>query len=568
MRRDALLAVLFLAVSAAKADAPDLGGDAQRAAGKALYEKFCSQCHGEHGDGLGLAAPHLVPLPRNFTAGKFKIRTTPSGALPTTQDLKNVIRRGMPYSSMPAWPNFSEDELASLAYYVKSFSPDFAKAEYNVAPVKLPSAPKYSRESAGAGRKVYEETGCIACHGDLGRGDGASAPTLLDDLGHPIRPADFTQRWTFRGGPTREDIFRTMTTGLNGTPMPAFGDALTDEKRWAITDYVYSLGDGDEPRYASLLEAKHVDEPVDLTKGAAPFDGAKEARFPVAGQIMEPTREFHPPVVSLRVRAIYDEESIAFCLRWNDMHAETSGKNGPAVAVPQAEEEDSGGAAPAAASPASGGDVWGEAAADTTAKKPADDVWGESSAAEAKPAAGGEFSDAVAIQLPMKPPSGPRKPYFLFGDEADPVDLWFLDLAKGTPLQYVAKGSGNVVPDDVSEVTGTAHYDKGEWTVVLKRPLRPSAGVPFEPGSFVPTAFSVWDGLSRERGSKRGLTLWFQTYVEPQHVESAAGPMVKTAILVLAVEILIVVLVRRRRHALIASTSGGPDVPAYLRPGR
>ena len=40
------------------------------------------QCHGDKGDGNGVAAPHLQPRPRDFTSGKFKIRTTPSGKLP------------------------------------------------------------------------------------------------------------------------------------------------------------------------------------------------------------------------------------------------------------------------------------------------------------------------------------------------------------------------------------------------------------------------------------------------------------------------------------------------------
>ena len=95
--------------------AQDIGTEAQRESGKKLYLKNCSQCHGEKGDGEGYAAPHLFPRPRNFTTGKFKIRTTPNGALPTHQDLVNIIRRGMPYTSMPAWPTFSDQEVSDLA---------------------------------------------------------------------------------------------------------------------------------------------------------------------------------------------------------------------------------------------------------------------------------------------------------------------------------------------------------------------------------------------------------------------------------------------------------------------
>ena len=75
--------------------AQDVGTDAQRESGKNLYGKYCAQCHGDKGDGEGYATSHLSPRPRNFTSGKFKVRTTPNGALPTHQDLVNIIRRGM-----------------------------------------------------------------------------------------------------------------------------------------------------------------------------------------------------------------------------------------------------------------------------------------------------------------------------------------------------------------------------------------------------------------------------------------------------------------------------------------
>ena len=87
-----------------RAQAPDVGTDAQRQSGKKLYlEELLAVPRRKRGR-RGLRAPHLLPRPRNFTAGKFKVRTTPNGALPTHQDLVNIIRRGMPYTSMPAWP--------------------------------------------------------------------------------------------------------------------------------------------------------------------------------------------------------------------------------------------------------------------------------------------------------------------------------------------------------------------------------------------------------------------------------------------------------------------------------
>ena len=162
--------------------------------------------------------------------------------------------------------------------------------------MELPSGPAASSESIELGKKAYEENGCLKCHGTLGRGDGPSASTLADDLGHPIRAANLTQPWTFRGGPTREDIFRTMTTGLNGTPMPSFADALAPELRWAITDFITSLsGNNTDPGYNNLVVAKYALDAIDLTKGAANFESAPVARLPIVGQIMEPGRQFNPP---------------------------------------------------------------------------------------------------------------------------------------------------------------------------------------------------------------------------------------------------------------------------------
>jgi len=541
------IAATLVGVRPVAAAAPDLGSEAQRQSGKAIYDKNCSQCHGEKGDGQGPAAIHLRPMPRDFTRGKFKIRTTPNGALPTHQDITRIIRLGMPYTSMPAWPKLGDEQISDLAYYVQSFSPDFANAELVPVPLELPAPPAPGKDAATTGRTMYEESGCLRCHGNKGRGDGQSAPTLKDDWGHPIKPADLTQRWTWRGGGTRADIYRTISTGFNGTPMPSYADALTPEQRWQLVDFVDSLGPG-TPDYANIVVARHLDEPIDIQKTDEAFKDAPVARLPIVGQIMEPVRSFHPPAVSILVQAVYDTESIALRVRWNDISADTTGHNGPMMPVDPADEKEAPPASAEGGEPAGGDDPWGEAAAPAApAPSGGDDVWGEEGAAAPAAGTASEFSDAVAVQLPLQMPTGARKPYFIFGDAGNPVDLWFMDMSRTEPRQFTGKGSQDIAPNDTGDLQAVARYDEGEWSVVFKRPLRPaSSGVALAEGQFVPVAFSVWDGFTRERGSRRGLTVWYHLYVEPAVLVSPTGSMVKTAGVVLILEILVILLVRRR----------------------
>src|SRR3979409_2549393 len=61
---------------------------------KAVYRRYCVGCHGPQGDGAGENAAWVDPKPRDFTAATFKCRSTPSGTLPTDQDLYDAITRG------------------------------------------------------------------------------------------------------------------------------------------------------------------------------------------------------------------------------------------------------------------------------------------------------------------------------------------------------------------------------------------------------------------------------------------------------------------------------------------
>jgi cytochrome c oxidase cbb3-type subunit I/II len=84
---------------------------------------------------------------------------------------------------------------------------------------------------------------CWQCHGESGRGDGPSAPTLKDNTGLPISPADLTLPLRFKNGARPQDVYRTLMTGLIGTPMPSYADALEPEQAWDVIFYVLSLSE-------------------------------------------------------------------------------------------------------------------------------------------------------------------------------------------------------------------------------------------------------------------------------------------------------------------------------------
>jgi hypothetical protein len=63
---------------------------------------------------------------------------------------------------------------------------------------------------------------------------------MTDDWGWATRPGDLTWRPLKRGS-SAEGIYLSIATGLAGTPMPAYGDALDSREIWALVDYLGSL---------------------------------------------------------------------------------------------------------------------------------------------------------------------------------------------------------------------------------------------------------------------------------------------------------------------------------------
>lgn len=275
--------------AAAAADRPIDMLDANR--GKPVYVQYCSGCHGERGDGKGPAAEFLDPRPRDFTRGVFKYRTTPTGQPPTTSDVLGTVTRGIPGTTMPSFAFLSEDERRNVTAHVLRLAALLDEPE--PTPIPEPGTPPPTNATTIAqGKQLYADAGCGGCHGPLGKGDGTEE--MKDSEGRPIKARDFTTG-TFGGGGERGDLYYRFTTGMDGSPMPGYGDSLDDAQRWALVDYVISLQTAAPP--ASL-----PDDPFDAGRAVAAKYGCRGCHilddgaggdvgpdFRLAGQKLDPT---------------------------------------------------------------------------------------------------------------------------------------------------------------------------------------------------------------------------------------------------------------------------------------
>jgi len=234
--------------------ATSLGFAQEADRGKAVYDSRCVICHGDQGDGKGLigivhraqtSGLVVATYPRDFTAGVFKFRSTPSGDLPTDEDLMRTITNGIARAGMPSHLDVSEEDRAAVLDYIKTFSPRWTEEEPGT-PLEIEQAPSFvgSTESTTRGKDVYAKMQCHQCHGQLGFGDGPASPTLEDSWGDKILAFDFTSG-PLKGGSTAEMVYRTFMTGLDGTPMPSYQDAMPEEQdRWDLVSYCFELMNG------------------------------------------------------------------------------------------------------------------------------------------------------------------------------------------------------------------------------------------------------------------------------------------------------------------------------------
>src|ERR1700746_1707861 len=156
IRKICVLAVvassLTVSAGAQEAHVGSLTGHA--GSGKKMYRRYFVGGHGPQGDGNGENAQWIEPRPRDFTTATFKCRSTPTGMLPTDEDLYKSVSRGFTNSNMPHWDSLTSQNRIDLVAYIKSFSPRW-KSEKPGQPIAVPREPAVTEQSIVHGGELF-----------------------------------------------------------------------------------------------------------------------------------------------------------------------------------------------------------------------------------------------------------------------------------------------------------------------------------------------------------------------------------------------------------------------------
>ena len=89
------------------------------------------------------------------------------------------------------------------------------------------------------GKQVFT-TNCVGCHGLLGNGKGPANCLLIGAIPAPRNLTDASQQLYFSDG----EMYDAILFGVDGTAMPAWGDMLTVNDIWDVTNFIRTIPNG------------------------------------------------------------------------------------------------------------------------------------------------------------------------------------------------------------------------------------------------------------------------------------------------------------------------------------
>jgi len=294
-----------------------------------------------------------------------------------------------------------------------------------------------------------------------------------------------THPWKIKAGSEVEDIYMRFTSGISGTPMPSFVKTLDEADRWDLANYIKSLQH--QLTSHQTLEAKLVETELPEDPANAIWESAEPMDMRLTGPVIAAPRWQNPRIELVTIQAVFHETDIAFKLTWDDPFMDVTHDDGAEFDPVELAQ-----------------------------------VGGFNSYVEAIGMINRELDtmrDSIAMQFPVKPPKGTKKPHFFRGSTSDQVHLLVWKADENATEEGNARGWKQAIKpqdSDAQQVTGDAGWDQGRWTVVMKRPLNTGDknDVQFEPGIFIPMSLNAWDGSNGEHGLIMSLSTWHFVFLE------------------------------------------------------
>jgi len=379
-----------------------------------------------------------------------------------------------------------------LVNLIKSFSDRFKK-EKPAESVKISEPPAPTPELLAKGQSLFKNLKCVQCHGESLRGDGKLSDSLMDAWKHAVFVHDLTTPAYFKSGNQPKDIFRTLSTGLDGTPMESYAH-IPAKDRWALAHYIRSKFSKKMKRAEFETDVYSYKVGVELnTEVDSPvWKGVESTEL-----ILRPLSARRGAVETVNVSSVNNGEQLAIRLRWED----------------------------------STQDAFSTLTQDV-------------------------FRDGAAVQFALGAVTlhthGHNEPFFGMGNRNKPVNIWHwkagleetleaeeeqeyagggvdmdalifggimsnpvskLNTTGDNPVEELnAEGFGTVTPQppENQNIEGQGEWKDGYWTVVFLRDM-PKMGkwdvelVRKDPALM---AFAVWDGLKEDRNGRKVVSVW------------------------------------------------------------
>lgn len=219
--------------------------------GERIYQNQCAGCHGRDGKGVegGYPKEKFKNSPPDFTQAQYRYGGGPI-------QVYNAITKGLPKKAYhPVYTGVLRyQERWAVTHYVRSLGPTEGMTDPKEVVADARNTAENGRcdpqimsdietnigqflkfkgkEQLEQGKKLYQQNGCAACHGQDGK-----VTAGMEGLEIPPRNFHEDEAKTWHRAPNPLGIFLTLTNGARGQ-MRGYSDSLNPEERWAIAHFI------------------------------------------------------------------------------------------------------------------------------------------------------------------------------------------------------------------------------------------------------------------------------------------------------------------------------------------